>query len=98
MCLVKLLWHPKVKWGLDISLESLLSVVFGTSGITFQKRSGKFLFDLEARYPQYGKMSIKLLSKKDVLMLTTSNESYFQITCQLFCTCIWNNFKLVLID
>ena len=49
------LWHPKVKWVLDISLESLLYVVFGTSGITFQKRSGKFLFDLEARYPQYGK-------------------------------------------
>ena len=49
------LWHPKVKWVLDTSLESLLSVVFGTSGITFQKRSGKFLFDLEARYPQYGK-------------------------------------------
>ena len=49
------LWHPKVKWGFDTSLESLLSVVFGTSGITFQKRSGKFLFDLEARYPQYGK-------------------------------------------
>ena len=49
------LWHPKVKWVLDTSLESLLSVVFGTSGITFQKRSGNFLFDLEARYPQYGK-------------------------------------------
>ena len=49
------LWHPKVKWVLDTSLESLLSVVFGTSGITFQKRSENFLFDLEARYPQYGK-------------------------------------------
>ena len=49
------LWHPKVKWVLDTSLESLLSVVFGTSGITFQKRTGKFLFDLEARYHQYGK-------------------------------------------
>ena len=48
-------WHPKVKWVLDTSLESLLSLVYGTSGITFQKRSGKFLFDLEARYPQYGK-------------------------------------------
>ena len=49
------LWHPKVKWVLDTSLESLLSVVFGTSGITFQNRSGKFLFDIEARYPEYGK-------------------------------------------
>ena len=43
------LWHPKVKWVFDTSLESLLSVVFGASGITFQKRSGKFLFDLEER-------------------------------------------------
>ena len=49
------LWHPKVKWVFDTSLESLLSVVFGTSGINFQKRSGKFLFYLEARYPQFGK-------------------------------------------
>ena len=31
---------PKVKWDLDMSLESYLSVVFGTTGITFQKRSG----------------------------------------------------------
>ena len=50
------LWHPKVKWVLNTSLESLLSVVFGTSGITLQKRLGKLLlFCLEARYPQYGK-------------------------------------------
>ena len=52
---LSVLWHPKEKRVLDTSLESLLSAVFGTSGITFQKRSGKFLFDLEARYPQYGK-------------------------------------------
>ena len=38
------LWHPKVKWILATSLESLVSVVFGTSGITFQNCSGKFLF------------------------------------------------------
>ena len=49
------LWHPKVKWVLDTLVESLLTVVFGTRGITFQKRSGKFFFDVEARYPQYGK-------------------------------------------
>ena len=46
---------PKVKWDLDTLLESLLSVMFGTIVITFQKRSGKFLSDIEARYPQYGK-------------------------------------------
>ena len=51
-CAWSFLWHPKVIWSLDTSLESLSSVVFGTSGITFQKRSEKFLFDLEARYPQ----------------------------------------------
>ena len=33
---------PKVKWDLDTSLESLISAVFGTIVITFQKRSGKF--------------------------------------------------------
>ena len=37
---------PKVKWDLDTSLESLLSVVVGTIGITFQKRSEKFLSHL----------------------------------------------------
>ena len=92
------LWHPEVKWVLDTSLESLLSVVFETSGITFQKRSRKFLFDLKARYPQYGKMSIKLFSEKHVRIFTTFDKFYFQITCQILCTCVWNNLKLFLID
>ena len=41
---------------------------------------------------------IKMLIEKHVCMFTTSDAFHFQITCQIFCPCIWNNLKLVLID
>ena len=71
--------------------------MFGTGVITFQKRSGKFLSDLEARYPQYGKINIKMLIEKHVRMFLISDDFFFQIICQIFCTCVLNNFELVLI-
>ena len=51
--------------------------MFGTGVITFQKRSGKFLSDLEARYPQYGKINIKILIEKHVRMFLTSDDFFF---------------------
>ena len=44
------------------------------------------------------KINIKMLIEKHVRMFLTSDDFFFQIICQIFCTCVWNNFELVLID
>ena len=58
--------------------------MFGTGVITFQKRSGKFLSDLEARYPQYGKINIKMLIEKHVRMFLTSDDFFFKSYVKYF--------------
>ena len=48
--------------------------------------------------PSIWKINIKMLIEKHVRMFLTSDDFFSQIICQIFCTCVWNNFELVLID
>ena len=53
---------------------------------------------LRSKGPLIWKINIKILIEKHVRMFLTSGDSFFQIICQIFCTCVWDNFELVLID
>ena len=72
--------------------------MFGTSVITFRKRSGKFLSDLEARYHSIWKINIKMLIEKHVRMFLTCGAFFFISFVKYFVLVLGIIFELVLID
>ena len=64
----------------------------------FSKEVRKVFIRHRSNVPSIWKINMKMLIEKHVRMFTTTDEFYFQIICQIFCTCVWNKLELVLID
>ena len=64
----------------------------------FSKEVRKVFIKLRSKVPSIWKIDIKILIEKHVRMFLTSDAFFFQIICKIFCSCVWNNFELVLID
>ena len=90
---------PKRKIGFGYIVGKLIICSVWNRCHYFSKEVRKVFIRSGSKAPSIWKINIKMLIEKHVRMFLTSDDFFFfQIICQIFCTCVWNNFELVLID
>ena len=89
---------PKRKIGFGYIVGKLIICSVWNRCHYFSKEVRKVFIRSGSKVPSIWKINIKMLIEKHVRMFLTSDDFFFQIICQIFCTCVWNNFELVLID
>ena len=90
---------PKRKIGFGYIVGKLIICSVWNRCHYFSKEVRKVFIRSGSKVPSIWKINIKMLIGKHVRMFLTSDDfDFFQIICQIFCTCVWNNFELVLID
>ena len=89
---------PKRKTGFGCIVGKLIICSVWNRCHYFSKEVRKVFIRSGSKVPSIWKINIKMLIEKHVRMFLKSDKKKFQIICQIFCTCVWNNFELVLID
>ena len=89
---------PKRKIGFGYIVGKLIICSVWNQCHYFSIEVRKVFIRLRSKVPSIWKINIKKLIEKHVRIFMTSDDCFFQIMCQIFCTCVLTNFELVLID